>query len=345
MLFRRLFAAASLCCLPLALPAAEAYIVADATTGQVLDAREPRAKRQVASLTKVASAILVLDWCELRKINLGELVTIPPQSVVPNMNNPIGWAAGDRASVRDLLFCSLLQSDNIAADALAWHFGAQLPGDAGATAQQRFVQQMNALAKSLRMDRTLFLNASGIDAQESPYSTAQDMARLTKHALSKAGFRFFVAQKERRISIQRADRVPVAVALPAGTPGAPTAPRGPVNEPALGGPGAAAPTPVAAPSEYLLRNTNEILGKDEIDGVKTGQTAKAGSCLIVSATKPPLTKKVGDEVQVTPRKLIVVVLGSPDRFGEARALLQKGWALYDQWTAQGRPPGEPKNNL
>lgn len=343
MLSRRLLAAVGLFCLPLVLPAAEAYLVADATTGQVLDAREPRAKRQVASLTKVASAIVVLDWCELRKINLGDLVAIPPQSILPNMNNPVGWAAGDRASIRDLLACSLLQSDNIAADALAWHFGAQLPGDSGATAQQRFVQQMNALAKSLRMDRTLFLNASGIDAQESPYSTAQDMARLTRHALSKAGFRFFVAQKERRISIQRADRVPVAAALPVNPP---AGARGPVNEPALGStPGAAAPAPAAGPSEYLLRNTNELLGKDEIDGVKTGQTAKAGSCLILSATKPPLTRKNGDEVQVTPRKLIVVVLGAPDRFGEGRALLQKGWGLYDQWTAQGRPPGDPKNNL
>lgn len=333
MLSSRLFAALSLFLLPLSLPAAEAYLVADATTGHVLDSREFRAKRQVASLTKVASAIVVLDWCEVRKINLGELVTIPAQSILPNMSNPVGFQPGDRASIRDLLFCSLLQSDNIAADALAWHFGAQLPGDAGATAQQRFVQQMNALARSLRMERTLFLNASGIDAQSSPYSTAQDMARLTRHALGKAGFRFFVAQKERRVSIQRAPAVPVAAALPVQG--------GPANEPALG-----APVPAGAPpAEYLLRNTNELLGKDEIDGVKTGQTAKAGSCLILSATKPPLTRKVGDDVQVTPRKLIVVVLGSSDRFNEARALLQRGWALYDQWTAQGRPPGDAKLEL
>ncbi len=182
------------------------YVVADATSGHVLEVRGPRDKRQVASLTKIATAMVVLDWCELRKINLGELVTIPAQAIRPDLTNPIGFQPGDRMTVRDLVFCMMLQSDNIAAEALAIHFGPQLPGDASLTAMQRFVQQMNALARNLRMDRTLFLNPNGIDNVEQPYSTALDMARLTKHALSKAAFRFFVTQKERRVAIVRGAR-------------------------------------------------------------------------------------------------------------------------------------------
>ncbi len=301
------------------------YVVADATSGHVLEVRGPRDKRPVASLTKVATAMVVLDWCELRKINLGELVTIPAQAVRPDLTNPIGFQPGDRMTVRDLVFCMMLQSDNIAAEALAIHFGPQLPGDANLTATQRFVQQMNALARNLRMDRTLFLNPNGIDNVEQPYSTALDMARLTKHALSKAAFRFFVTQKERRVAIVRGA---AAVATPASAPAA----------------GSPAPPPPGS-TEYLLRNTNELLGRNEIDGVKTGQTNRAGGCLIISAAKPPIARQVGKETQVWPRRLIVVVLGSPDRFNEALGLLQRGWTQFDTWSAQGRQMGDAKSEL
>jgi D-alanyl-D-alanine carboxypeptidase (penicillin-binding protein 5/6) len=301
------------------------YVVADATSGHVLEVRGPRDKRQVASLTKIATAMVVLDWCELRKINLGEMVAIPAQAIRPDLTNPIGFQPGDRMSVRDLVFCMMLQSDNIAAEALAIHFGPQLPGEASLTPMQRFVQQMNALARNLRMDRTLFLNPNGIDNTEQPYSTALDMARLTKQAISKASFRFFVTQKERRVAIQRgAGEVPAAATvgapMPANPPGAPT-------------------------SEYLLRNTNELLGRNEIDGVKTGQTNRAGGCLIISAMKPPIARQVGKETQVWPRRLIVVVLGSPDRFNEALGLLQRGWTQFDEWSAQGRKMEDAKKEL
>jgi D-alanyl-D-alanine carboxypeptidase (penicillin-binding protein 5/6) len=302
------------------------YVIADATSGHVLEAHGQRDKRQVASLTKIATAMVVLDWCELRKINLGELVTIPAQAIRPELTNPIGFQPGDRMSVRDLVFCMMLQSDNIAAEALAIHFGPQLPGDAGLTPMQRFVQQMNALARNLRMDRTLFLNPNGVDNAEQPYSTALDMARLTKHAISKAAFRFFVTQKERRVAIQR------------GAPAVPTAAT-------VGAPMTSSPATPPGASEYLLRNTNELLGRNEIDGVKTGQTNRAGPCLIISAMKPPIARQVGKETQIWPRRLIVVVLGSPDRFNESLGLLQRGWTQFDEWSALGRKMNDVKNEL
>ncbi|OAI42503.1 hypothetical protein AYO41_04220 [Verrucomicrobia bacterium SCGC AG-212-E04] len=314
---------------PLRAQGPEAYVIADATSGHVLEARGQRDKRQIASLTKIATAMVVLDWCDLRKINIGELVTMPAAAVRAELTNPIGFQPGDRVTVRDLLFAMLLQSDNIAAEALAMHFGPQLPGEAGAAPMQRFVQQMNALARNLRMDRTLFLNPNGVDNVERPYSTALDMARLTKHAISKASFRFFVTQKERRIAVQRGAAAAAAPAAP-----------GPM--PASAVPGAPA-TPSA--NEYLLRNTNELLGHSEVDGVKTGQTARAGPCIVISAMKSPVAKQVGNEVQVMPRRLIVVVLGSPNRFNDALGLLQRGWTQFDAWTAQGRLMGDVKNEL
>ena len=307
---------------------AQAYVIADATSGHVLEARGQKDKRQVASLTKIASAMVVLDWCELRKINLGDLVTIPAGVIRADLSNPVGFQPGDRVSVRDLLFCMLLQSDNIAAEALALQFGPQLPGDSASTPMQRFVQQMNALARNLRMERTLFLNPHGIDNVDQPYSTALDMARLTKHALSKASFRFFVTQKDRRISIQRAGAAVV-----------------PMTPSAAPGPSPATTPAAPAVAEYLLRNTNEMLGTANVDGVKTGQTTRAGGCLVISALKSPIAKQVGNQVQVMPRRLIIVVLNSPNRFNDAAALLQRGWAEFDQWTTQGRLMGDAKNEL
>ena len=64
---------------------------------------------------------------------------------------------------------------------------------------------MNALAHTLGMKRTLFLNPSGSDNVEGalPYSTASDMARLTRYAYSEADFPFFVSQKSRIVHVFR----------------------------------------------------------------------------------------------------------------------------------------------
>jgi D-alanyl-D-alanine carboxypeptidase (penicillin-binding protein 5/6) len=127
------------------------------------------------------------------------------------------------------------------------------------------------------------------------------VAKLANYALSQTGFTFYTSQKERRISWQTS-----------------------------------APEPVA----YVVRNTNELLGQGGVDGVKTGNTRKAGPCVVLSAAQRPDSKLVGEQHVITPRRLTVVVLGSGNRFEVGRALLNKGWTLFDQWVAAGRPePG------
>src|SRR2546430_14524565 len=104
-----------------------------------------------------------------------------------------------------------------------------------------FVAQMNALAKQLKMERTRFVNPHGIDyrVKPLPYSTAEDMARLTRYAMSKSSFSFYVSQKERQISFNRAGH----------------------------------------PLNYMLRNTNELLGKIGFDVVMTVTSARSGECM------------------------------------------------------------------
>lgn len=308
-IFRRtgaafLFSATAFFALAMQAPAQStvaAYAVIEGNTGHVLDARDQSRKLQIGSLTKIATAMVVLDWVASTKADLGQFATVPASAALLPGTNPVGFVPGDRASLRDLLYAALMQSDNVAAVTLADHVGRALPHEAGLTPEYAFVAQMNALARHLKMEHTLFLNPHGLDSVESklPYSTAWDLARLASYAMARPGFRFYVSQKQRQIGIQHVD---------------------------------------ATQSQYLLQNTNELLGVNGIDGVKTGRTQRAGDCLIISAARQPESVKNADETYtVTPRRIVVVVLGAANRFNLSAGLLERGWQLYDKWAAAGRP--------
>jgi len=274
-----------------------AFAVVDNQSGIVLDAYNPQKKLQIGSLTKIATAIVVLDWATGSNADLNQLATVPAAMSQLGPQQGVGFQPGDTCALRDLLYAAMMQSDNIAALTLADHVGRSLPGDLPPV--DRFVQQMNALAKAKGMIRTRFLNPHGLDSLERslPYSTAEDLAKLTCYAEANSAFRFYGSQKERKITYNSA----------------------------------------AGPQTYLLRNTNELLDQYDIDGVKTGTTQRAGQCLIISAAKSPESVQKGETHFITPRRLNVVVLGSNDRFREAAGLLQRGWQYHAQWTAAGRP--------
>ena len=280
---------------------ASSYAVADASTGHLLVSQKPDKKLPIASLTKIATAMVVLDWLDVSKQNAGSLATIPNGAVVIDPANPVGFQPGDQVSIRDLLYAMLIQSDNIAAYTLAEHVGRDIQRNtqSGAKPVDLFVAQMNALARNLEMRHTVFLNPHGLDNAESPHSTARDLVLLTSSALQRSAFRFYVSQRERRITRHLAN---------------------------------------GKTADYNLVNTNELLGVDAIDGVKTGKSSRAGECIVISAARPPESVQNPDgSFTVTPRRLIVVVLGSTERFSIAKQLLDSGWALYDQWAAMGRP--------
>ena len=276
---------------------AAAWVVADSATGFILDSSNPAKKLQIGSLTKIATAMVVLDWVDAEHRDINEFASVPNSAAGLGAVQGVGLSTGDRVTLRDLLYAALMQSDNQAAETLAVHVGATLGQGA---AEESFVAQMNALARRLGMLRTRFLNPHGLDGIErsDPYSTAEDVAKLVAYAMDSSAFRFYVSQKERKITIE---------------------------------------TALGETTNYLLRNTNELLGVNSIDGVKTGTTRKAGGCVAISAARPPESRQEGDRHIITPRRLNVVVLGTGDRFGIASGLLQRGWQRYDAWAAAGRP--------
>ena len=284
--------------------AAQASIIVDAQTGFVLQEVKSQDKRQIGSLTKIATACVVLDWAEHKGGDLNQSVTVPPSAFVGTVENLVGFQPGDEVPLRELLYAALVQSDNVAAYTLASYVGSTIQG-APAPGQKSkvnpidvFVTQMNALAKQLKMEKTRFVNPHGVDqnVKPLPYSTAEDLARLTRYALNKASFRFYISQKERQIVWRRGGKE----------------------------------------QRYNLRNTNDLLGTNGIDGVKTGLTARAGQCLVLSSVRESQVVKDAQGERIFPRRIIVVLLGSSSRFAEGAQLVAQGWQLYDQWAAGGR---------
>lgn len=279
---------------------AENWITVDNETGCILEEHGRNNQVSIASLTKIALAMTLLDWSKISKTSLDSIVEVPANAAPQGAANPFGLQEGDRVTLRDLLYLSLLVSDSEAARAIAYNVGQRLPNTLQLDPIGNFVSHMNALADELQMKHTLFLNPSGLDmpvGQTQPYSTPADLARLVRYAYSKPGLAFYVAQKSREVHVERKGKT----------------------------------------FSLKIENTNKLLGIDRIDGVKTGSTAMAGECVILTSEKDPEVKKVGNTVYTAPRRIIVVLLGSPNRFQQGLAFIRRGWSLYDSWASQGRP--------
>lgn len=281
------------------LPGIASYVVVDTHDKKVILSHAPQQVRSVASLTKIATGVVVLDTIAAAHGSLDESLVIPP-SVQMLGSSALSLQPGDQMSIRDALYCALMGSDNFAAEALAQHVGAKIVTLTGQDTSPigAFVTQMNALARQLGMNDTRFTTPHGLDVGNPlGTSTAADMARLAIHAISKGDFNFFVSQPQRKVSFQSGGTA----------------------------------------KSFIVKNTNEALGRSAIDGVKTGTTAIAGPCLIVTAPRPATVVKQADgSTLVIPHRLVVVMLGAQDRFNQAQQLLQQGWAAYDAWQAAGR---------
>jgi D-alanyl-D-alanine carboxypeptidase (penicillin-binding protein 5/6) len=170
---------------PPTLDAASAVLI-DLQTGQSLFGVNAGEKRPVASLTKIMTAYLVLS-----RTSPSDSVTVSDEASSGREVgiSSLGLEAGEVISVRELLYALLLQSANDAAVALAEHLGGTEAG---------FVEMMNRTASRLGMTRTAFASPNGLD--DTGYSTARDLARLTRAAYRLPGFGTVVATRTHSIS-------------------------------------------------------------------------------------------------------------------------------------------------
>lgn len=191
---------------PPALSAKAAYAI-DATAKTPLFAVSSDERLPPASLTKIATALVVLDQAKL-----DERVKIDPADLVPPDQSQVGLVAGDELSVGDLLIGLLVPSGNDAGLALARYVGHKLD-PAAATADPAvaaFVAAMNEKAAALGATNTHFVNPSGIDAPDH-YSSARDLALLTAAGLANPTFRADIGVAHAVLaSAARPDGYPVA---------------------------------------------------------------------------------------------------------------------------------------
>jgi len=158
---------------------AQAAVLESAVTGQVLFVKSADQRRPVASLTKIMTAILVLQ-----ARSLGHVVTVHADALGVQPST-VGLVDGERITIRNLLYALLLQSANDAAVALADDVGGTTPA---------FVAMMNRGAADLHLTHTRFRSPNGLD--DRGYSTARNMAALTRAALRLPAFAKVVATKQ-----------------------------------------------------------------------------------------------------------------------------------------------------
>jgi D-alanyl-D-alanine carboxypeptidase/glycerophosphoryl diester phosphodiesterase len=269
---------------------ARGWAVLNGTNGKLVGGKNADEPMKAASTTKVMTARVVLRLAADDPKVLDEIVTFS-KLADDTSGSTADVKVGERLPVRPLLYGLLLPSGNDAGNALAEHFNGrfappddellQLTGLDPAKWPTRinFLAEMNREARRLGLTKTVYRSTFGDGGTANQFTTSpHDLARLTRQTM----FDFELFR-----SIVRTPTYDTSITKPDGT------------------------TRVAQ-----WKNTNSLLGKPGYDGVKTGTTSQAGSCLVSSARR-------GDDY------LIVVVLGSKtnaDRYADTEALCAWAWA-------------------
>ncbi len=213
---------------------AASAILVDANSGIVLYEHSSDEIRSPASVTKILTGLVILE-----QGRLGDTVTVS-HAAARTTGHRLGLRAGQRISLGDLLAAILIRSANDAAVAAAEHVGGSVGG---------FAALMNAKARELGMVNSRFANPHGLD-EPSHYTTARDMATLTRAAMEHPTFAELVRTRQVRLTVWKPGRRTLV------------------------------------PQARIVQSHNRLLGQlAGADGVKTGYTDSAGRCLVASASR------------------------------------------------------------
>lgn len=232
-------------------------ISADAATGEVLFADNADAEAYPASVTKLMTALLVLEDVAAGRYTLATRVTATPE-VYASEASWVGLKAGQTMTVEDLLTALLVNSANDAAIALA----VQASGS-----HQAFVARMNARAARLGMTRTRYFNANGLPpnpARRYPWkdfnrTTAADQLKLAREILK----RHPGILKYTSIKVRSAAETPVRD-------------------------GAGRPYPLKNHNHVMMWDRRKIInpdGTEAVDGLKTGYINAGGSSVVLTGSR------------------------------------------------------------
>ena len=223
-----------------------AALLMDYRTGKILYEKNIDERRYPASLTKIMTAIIILENCELDEIaevSYNAVMSISMGYVTANLQ------IGEKLTVEQLLYVLMVGSSNDAAIVLAEHLSGSV---------EEFSNLMNAKAIELGCTNTNFVNPNG-EHDENHYSTARDLAIITKYAMQNEKFRELASTTSYQLpatnQYDRDDRL------------------------------------FTTTNSLLIVNNNTRADNyyyKYATGIKTGFTTPAGNCLIASANKGDL---------------------------------------------------------
>ncbi|MFA6982695.1 MAG: D-alanyl-D-alanine carboxypeptidase family protein [Sedimentibacter sp.] len=264
----------------------ESAVLIDAGSGTILAQKNADKKMYPASLTKIMTAILALELGELT-----DVITVDDDTPFEIDGSHIALEPGEILTLKDLLHALMLPSANDAASVIAKHYGGSL---------ENFVKIMNQKAKELGAYSTNFTNPHGLH-DTNHYSTAADLALITKYAMENDAFRKIVSTTKYEIqTTNKKDEPRYFTSL-----------------------------------NKLLYNTsyNQIYVDGEYispyyeyaNGAKTGYTPEAGNCLVATA------KKDGTELIAVTMKGI-----SLEMYQDSHNLFNYGFEEYESTTLVGK---------
>lgn len=235
---------------------AKSAVVYDTSSSRVLFDKNSNIKLPIASLTKVMSAVIVLE-----NMKQDAIVTISSGSLRVDGESQDLYL-GEKISLRNLLKLMLIESSNDAAYAIAEYAKSQ---------GLDFIGLMNKKAVELKMVDSNFLDPAGLN--DNAHSTVQDLIKLVEYSLNYK--EIWDISAEKTAIIESSDEK----------------------------------------IKHTARSTNLLIGLiKNLVGGKTGYTEGAGQCLILVTSVPDY-----------PSKIVSVVLGSSDRFGDTQKLVD--WTI------------------
>lgn len=152
----------------------ETWCVMDAKTGQILIGGNENKKMEPASITKILTCAMALERLDPKS----EYTFSKEAASYDKASTHLAFTEGETCTVEDLLYGAMVESANDCAMALA---------DASAGSQLAFVRLMNEKLEELGCTGSHFSNSTGMP-EMNHYTTARDMAIITKYALSVPGF-------------------------------------------------------------------------------------------------------------------------------------------------------------
>lgn len=165
---------------------ARSSVAMDNKTGTVLYEKNSHEHRQIASITKLMTATVVLE--ELKEGEMASVVTVSKQANVED-GSQMFLRTGERITVENLLYGLLINSANDSAITLAEY-------NAGSV--EKFVEKMNKKALSIGLTDTHFQNPVGLDNSQN-YSSAYDVAKLARYAYKNEFIKKAAPTKEMKV--------------------------------------------------------------------------------------------------------------------------------------------------